>query len=214
MLGKQAFIQIHTTNQLAFIQIHYESVSIHPNTLRILLGALLLFTPHLHLHAQHWPRPRYCPQKQKALWRRRRHFLVQKRLPESSCSSASKYLYKTHYYPRTRVFFSSILWGRSTSDHLQEDLAKFGYRSKSKVEFFWNPIGTMYTNALMRRGFVFFSILWGRLTSDHSQEDLAKFGYSSKSEVEFFGNSIGTYVPATCKNLWSKHGYFNSCFFP
>ncbi len=45
----------------------------------------------------------------KALWRRR-HFLVQKRLPKSSSSSASKYLCNTHY-PQTRGFFSSILWG-------------------------------------------------------------------------------------------------------
>jgi hypothetical protein len=132
-------------NQLAFIEIHYKPY----------WGLLLLFTPHLHLHAQHWSRIRHHTQKQKALWRRR-HFLVQKRLPKSSASSASKYLYKTNY-PWTRVFsFPSILWGRSTSDHSQEDLAKFGYRSKSKVEFSWNPIGTMYT-ILWDKGFFFSS---------------------------------------------------------
>jgi hypothetical protein len=92
--------------------------------------------------------------------------------------------------------FSSILWGRSTSAHSQEYLAKFGYRSKSKIGFFWNPIGTTYTILWWDEGFFLAQFcqvsLSGRLTSDHSQEDLAKFGYRSKSEVEFFGNSIGT----------------------
>jgi hypothetical protein len=50
-------------------------------------------------------------------------------------SSASKYLYKTHY-PRTRVLFFPQFCEvcRLVVTNDQEDLAKFGYRSKSKVE--------------------------------------------------------------------------------
>jgi hypothetical protein len=121
------------------------------------------------------------------------NFLCKKRLPESSASSASKISVQDTLSLDKGFCFSSILWGRSTSAHSQEYLAKFGYRSKSKVEFFWNPYWYYYVHyPLMRRVFFFSSILWGRLTSDHSQEDLAKFGYRSKSEVEFFGNSTGT----------------------
>jgi hypothetical protein len=39
----------------------------------------------------------------------------------------------------TSGFFFQILWGRCCSDHPQEDLAKFGYRSERKEEKFRNP---------------------------------------------------------------------------
>jgi hypothetical protein len=50
------------------------------------------------------------------------------------------------YYSTT--FFFSILWCNHTSDHAQEELARFGYRSERKVEnvknlaIFWQPAGT------------------------------------------------------------------------
>ncbi len=40
----------------------------------------------------------------------------------------------------------SILWGRWTDGHPQEDLAKFGCKSERKVDFFWGTrlyIGNM-----------------------------------------------------------------------
>jgi hypothetical protein len=38
-----------------------------------------------------------------------------------------------------RAFFPSVLWCSCTGNHPQEELTKFGYRSKSKVENFKNP---------------------------------------------------------------------------
>jgi len=38
-----------------------------------------------------------------------------------------------------RPFFPSVLWRSCTGNHPQEELTKFGYRSKSKVENFKNP---------------------------------------------------------------------------
>ncbi len=42
-------------------------------------------------------------------------------------------------------FFFSILWGRWISDHLQEDLTKFGYRSKTKHKIILKPGYTLAT---------------------------------------------------------------------
>jgi len=44
------------------------------------------------------------------------------------------------------IIIISILWGRWTGGHPQEDLAKFGCKSKRKVDFFWGThlyIGNM-----------------------------------------------------------------------
>jgi hypothetical protein len=39
-----------------------------------------------------------------------------------------------YYYYLILFFYWAILWSSETSDHLQEDLAKFGYKPVMKVE--------------------------------------------------------------------------------
>jgi len=48
------------------------------------------------------------------------------------------YIRELHTYRHQGCFFS-ILWGRYSGNHLQEDLAKFGYRPGREVEAFRNP---------------------------------------------------------------------------
>ncbi len=68
--------------------------------------------------------------------------------------------------------------GWLAGDHPQEDLAKFGYLSKRKVENCRNPCYAQWA--------MFFSLIFevSGLVGDHPQEDLAKFGYLSKRKVK------------------------------
>ncbi len=51
-----------------------------------------------------------------------------------------------------RAFFPSVLWCSCTGNHPQEELTKFGYKSKSKVENFKNP--TIFWHDLLETIFV------------------------------------------------------------
>jgi len=71
-------------------------------------------------------------------------------------------------------FYFSNFWGRQTCDAPEEDGAKFGYRSESKVQILW----TWYTPKEDRGG--------------------AKFGNRSESKVEFYGTLLYFW-----RHLWS-----------
>jgi hypothetical protein len=51
-----------------------------------------------------------------------------------------KLAFKNNACRFSRVFFFSILSGRWTDDHPQQDfISQFGYKSERKVRIFWNP---------------------------------------------------------------------------
>jgi hypothetical protein len=146
-------------NRLSLIQIHYELVSIHPNTRRTLLGAST---------SVHSPFTLTCttlvknstPYPETKSFVKKKTLSCAKETPQVQCFISQQISVQDKLSLDKGFFFPSILWGRSTSDHLQEDLAKFGYRSKSKVEFSWNPIGTMYTILWDKGFFQFCEVGW------------------------------------------------------
>jgi hypothetical protein len=59
---------------------------------------------------------------------------------------------KNLFHGQSRAFFPSILQCSHNRDHPQDELAKFGYRSETKIErfknpaIFWQPAGTYCPN--------------------------------------------------------------------